>query len=206
MHSTTVMTYKIAIVLRPQICDVISPYVLLLGRFAVWAERAGSAGLWRDHGRHCVVMGRPDHYVLLLWLIYFSLSNVRGRRTPLRGTFARIWERRIILQRRPKGPCLYPLYFERRKSANFASQFGATLNSCNLKPRLQMRKLKQLHLTKIRLFLTITARLRIRRPCSCWERRAVFWFTGQVTIIFVVSVCLFVQSFSQPSLIRFRSN
>jgi len=33
---------------------------------------------------------------------------------------------------------------------------------------------------------------------------------GEVTIIFVVSVglsvCLFVQSFSQPSLIRFRSN
>ena len=32
---------------------------------------------------------------------------------------------------------------------------------------------------------------------------------GQVTIIFVsvcLSVCLFVQSFSQPSLIRFRSN
>ena len=33
---------------------------------------------------------------------------------------------------------------------------------------------------------------------------------GQVTIIFVVSVCLsvclFVQSFSQPSLIRFQSN
>jgi len=29
---------------------------------------------------------------------------------------------------------------------------------------------------------------------------------GQVTIIFVVSVCLFVHSFSQPSLIRFRSN
>jgi len=31
---------------------------------------------------------------------------------------------------------------------------------------------------------------------------------GQVTIIFVVSVCLFVClcSFSQPSLIRFRSN
>jgi len=28
---------------------------------------------------------------------------------------------------------------------------------------------------------------------------------GQVTIIFVVSVCLFVQSFSQPSLIRFWS-
>jgi len=29
---------------------------------------------------------------------------------------------------------------------------------------------------------------------------------GQVTIIFVLSVCLFVQSFSQPSLIWFRSN
>jgi len=38
----------------------------------------------------------------------------------------------------------------------------------------------------------------------------VFLVHGQVTIIFVVSVglsvCLFVQSFSQPSLIRFRSN
>jgi len=37
-----------------------------------------------------------------------------------------------------------------------------------------------------------------------------FLVHGQVTIIFVVSVCLFVclfvQSFSQPSLIRFRSN
>jgi len=31
-------------------------------------------------------------------------------------------------------------------------------------------------------------------------------FLVRVTIIFVVSVCLFVQSFSQPSLIRFRSN
>ena len=29
---------------------------------------------------------------------------------------------------------------------------------------------------------------------------------GQLTIIFVVSVCLSVQNFSQPSLIRFRSN
>ena len=27
MHSTTVLTYKMAIVLRPQVCDVISPYV-----------------------------------------------------------------------------------------------------------------------------------------------------------------------------------
>jgi len=33
-----------------------------------------------------------------------------------------------------------------------------------------------------------------------------FLVHGQVTIIFVVSVCLFVQSFSQLSLIRFRSN
>jgi len=29
MHSTTVLPHKMAIVLRPQICDVISPYVLL---------------------------------------------------------------------------------------------------------------------------------------------------------------------------------
>jgi len=40
--------------------------------------------------------------------------------------------------------------------------------------------------------------------------RLVLLVHGQVTIIFVVSVCLFVclfvQSFSQPSLIRFRSN
>jgi len=27
-HSTTVLTYKMAIVLQPQICDVISPYLL----------------------------------------------------------------------------------------------------------------------------------------------------------------------------------
>ena len=33
-----------------------------------------------------------------------------------------------------------------------------------------------------------------------------FLVHGQVTIIFVVSVCLFVQSFSQPSSIRFGSN
>jgi len=40
--------------------------------------------------------------------------------------------------------------------------------------------------------------------------RVVILVHGQMTIIFVVSVCLsvslFVQSFSQPSLIRFRSN
>jgi len=41
-------------------------------------------------------------------------------------------------------------------------------------------------------------------------RHVVLLVHGQVTIIFVVSVCLFVclfvQSFSQPSLIQFRSN
>jgi len=30
-HSTTVLTYKLAIVLLPQICDVISPYVFCSG-------------------------------------------------------------------------------------------------------------------------------------------------------------------------------
>jgi len=48
---------------------------------------------------------------------------------------------------------------------------------------------------------------------SCAEKKLItflFLVHGQVTVIFVVSVsfsvCLFVQSFSQPSLIRFRSN
>ena len=41
--------------------------------------------------------------------------------------------------------------------------------------------------------------------CLCVPAR-VKLVHGQVTIIFVVSVCLFVQSFSQPSLIRFQSN
>jgi len=46
--------------------------------------------------------------------------------------------------------------------------------------------------------------------CVCMFVYLHFLVHGQVTIIFVVSVglsvCLFVQSFSQPSLIRFRSN
>ena len=32
MHSTTILTYKMAIVLRQQVCDVISPYVWLRAR------------------------------------------------------------------------------------------------------------------------------------------------------------------------------
>jgi len=44
----------------------------------------------------------------------------------------------------------------------------------------------------------------------CLPNKNMFLVHGQVAIIFVVSVglsvCLFVQSFSQPSLIRFRSN
>ena len=47
-------------------------------------------------------------------------------------------------------------------------------------------------------------------PRHCYVCFSLFLVHGQVTIIFVVSVglfvCLFVQSFSQPSLIRFRSN
>jgi len=43
------------------------------------------------------------------------------------------------------------------------------------------------------------------RHAHVFSRRYVL-VHGQLTIIFVVSVCLFVQSFSQPSLIRFRSN
>jgi len=46
--------------------------------------------------------------------------------------------------------------------------------------------------------------------CVLFLKRTYVLVHGQVTIIFVVSVglsvCLFVQSFYQPSLIRFRSN
>jgi len=62
--------------------------------------------------------------------------------------------------------------------------------------------------------------LSVHKPCQCTvseiEKNAfkVFLVHGQVTIIFIVSVCLslclsvclFVQSFSQPSSIRFGSN
>ena len=74
-----------------------------------------------------------------------------------------------------------------------------------------------------------TAKLgNVRRKRHCWNdpnlltqwpsvtvvSEAALLVHGQVTIIFVVSValsiclsvCLFVQSFSQPPLIRFRSN
>jgi len=48
-----------------------------------------------------------------------------------------------------------------------------------------------------------TWKMSFKSMCTC----CLFFFVhDQVTIIFVVSVCLFVQSFSQPSLIRFRSN
>ena len=42
--------------------------------------------------------------------------------------------------------------------------------------------------------------------CIFQAARLFLLVHGQVTIIFVVSVCLFVQSFSQPSSIRFGSN
>ena len=46
-----------------------------------------------------------------------------------------------------------------------------------------------------------------RMKATSWTAQVcVLLIHGQVTIIFVVSVCLFVQSFSQPSKIRFGSN
>jgi len=45
-----------------------------------------------------------------------------------------------------------------------------------------------------------------RSCCSMERQKFLLLVHGQVTIIFVVSVCLFVSSFSQPSLTRFRSN
>ena len=50
----------------------------------------------------------------------------------------------------------------------------------------------------------------VTKKCCGRFLNSVLLVHGQVTIIFVGSVglfvCLFVQSFSQPSLIRFRSN
>ena len=46
-------------------------------------------------------------------------------------------------------PCLYPVYFEGRKSANFTPQLvdDAISNSCNLETRLEMENLKHMRLT-----------------------------------------------------------
>jgi len=51
---------------------------------------------------------------------------------------------------------------------------SVTLNSCYLKTRLQIEK-NENKCIWLRLFLTITARLHIRRPSSCWEWCAVFF-------------------------------
>jgi len=113
----------------------------------------------------------------LLFIIYllfiFSRSNLRGRRTPPCGTFARMSECGVnfITQIRWRS-YLYTLHCEGRKSANFAPQLGdgAAMNSCNLKTRLQIEKLKQMCYTS----LTITPRFRTRRSCSRWERHTIF--------------------------------
>ena len=47
-HSTTVLNYKMAIVLRPQICDVISPYVYDVERWYV--RRTESLGVDVERG------------------------------------------------------------------------------------------------------------------------------------------------------------
>jgi len=62
------------------------------------------------------------------------------------------------------------------------------------------------------VFLTLDAFLVTRRIGNFFalqqQQQQEHWFLvhGQVTIIFVVSVCLFVQSFSEPSSFRFGSN
>jgi len=93
-------------------------------------------------------MGRPLYFTPVIYY-FFLRSNLPGRRTPPRGSFARMLECDVILLCRSESPHLYPLHFEGRKSANFASQLGngATLNSCNLKTRLQIEKLIQMHFT-----------------------------------------------------------
>jgi len=46
-------------------------------------------------------------------------------------------------------------------------QSGATLNSCNLKTRLQIKKWKQMG-------LTTSLSKHICQSCNCWEQRAIF--------------------------------
>jgi len=59
-------------------------------------------------------------------------------------------------------------------------------------------------------YVTAVARFCLASQGPYKLRGPTFWKAilvhGQVTIIFIVSVCLFVQSFSQPSSIRFGSN
>ena len=79
----------------------------------------------------------------------------------------------------------------------------------------QLKEENNLLKIKIDLLLDMVSLqlLQIVEPTNLYTRHT-FLVHGQVTIIFVVSVglsvclfvCLFVQSFSQPSLIRFRSN
>ena len=94
-------------------------------------------------------MGRPLCFTPVIYHLFFSHSNLPGQRMPPRGTFVRMSEYGVILQHRLEGALCIPLHFERWKSANFVSQLvdGATLDLCDLKTRLKIEKLKQIHLT-----------------------------------------------------------
>jgi len=79
-------------------------------------------------------------------------------------------------------------------------QNGATLNSCNLKTKLQIEKLNKY--VWLRLFLTITARFCILQPCSCWEQCAIFLFQNWTKLTTKVTL----SRFSQPAFNRCQPN
>jgi len=113
----------------------------------------------------------PVIYLFIIYLLFFALWSSWPKNV-VRRDFSqdvRMWCN-FITETCICIPMCNPSFWG-RKSPNFAPQLGdgATLNSCNLKTRLQIEKLKQM-----RLFLTITVRFLIRQPCSCWERCAVF--------------------------------
>ena len=81
-QNTTALTYKMVIVLRPQICDVISPYVLQLQPFKIQFLYSFAAVNWRSaaHSLSAIagllvyrglIMAAP--HILPLWFLLLSL-------------------------------------------------------------------------------------------------------------------------------------
>ena len=131
-----------------------------------------------NRGCHLYSAGRPSRWSLAhIVVIYFSRSNLRGRRMPPRGTAARMSQCGIIQNADQTGALSVPSHFEGRKSANFTPPLGdgAALNWCNLKMRLQIKKLKQMRQTTS-IIIAITSSSRIRgRPCSCCNGASFLW-------------------------------
>jgi len=96
----------------------------------------------------CIVMRKPLCFAAVIYFFCTLIFEAEERRpaVPLPGC------RNVVkfYNADQRELCLYPVYFEGRKSANFTPQLGdgVTFNSWNLKTRLQIKKkLKQMRLT-----------------------------------------------------------